>query len=179
MGNIASPCRYDAKASSSLQSSRLRRPAMLHFAFLAGRFTPITGPVRRRRGRRQCAQADVILCGHDCPRSAKLTRPDRFGQFQCSNDRDAGSVGPPDDPRRDGLRAPRSRTRVKKKAAQACLSANVQALTVAAPDLDNRRYWDRRSSLIVPPTRKIRGSRRPRCCKRPPAESPSNMRRST
>jgi hypothetical protein len=39
LGNIASPWRYDAEAFSSLQSSRLRRPAMLHFAFLAGGFT--------------------------------------------------------------------------------------------------------------------------------------------
>jgi hypothetical protein len=43
MGNIRSLFRYDAAASSSLQSSRLRRPAMLHFAFVAGRFTSITG----------------------------------------------------------------------------------------------------------------------------------------
>jgi hypothetical protein len=35
MGTIASPWRYDAGLRSSLQSSSLRRPAMLHFAFLA------------------------------------------------------------------------------------------------------------------------------------------------
>jgi hypothetical protein len=47
----------------------------------------------------------------------------------------------------------RSLTRVKKKAAEGCLSANAQALTVAAPDLDNRG-----SSLIVRQPGKSGGS---------------------
>ena|ERR1700732_317913 len=50
MGNIASPWRYDADAGPSPQSSRLRRPAMLHSAFLAGRFTSVAGPVSSDRG---------------------------------------------------------------------------------------------------------------------------------
>jgi hypothetical protein len=50
MGNILSPCPYDAGACSSLQSSRLRLPAILHSAFSAVRFTSVTGPVGRRPG---------------------------------------------------------------------------------------------------------------------------------
>jgi hypothetical protein len=45
MGNIASPWRYDAEACSSLQSSRLRRPAMLHY--LLGRSLYLSNRTRR------------------------------------------------------------------------------------------------------------------------------------
>src|ERR1700737_642843 len=59
MGNIASPWRYDAEACSSLQSSRLRRPAMLHSAFSADRFTSI-GALDRGRHPQPFTKTDLL-----------------------------------------------------------------------------------------------------------------------
>ncbi len=74
MGTIASPCHYEAAANSPLRASKLRRPAMRHFASttIASRGASTNSPVPSRCRHRYC-------CG---PRTRRRTCPGRSHRWR-------------------------------------------------------------------------------------------------